>query len=314
MEHIGFALQAVLPTMMLLLLGAWLSGKNILSKTFSAEGDKLCLKVLLPAMVLKSITSGKGDPSAYIKSIGFAYIVMAVSIVAGLIIVPKLVPNRRQTAVIVQGIYRGNYTIYGIAFSQMLGGDEAAAIASMIAAATLPPLNTAGVAMFAHYSGKEKHSIWHTLMLVMKNPIIWAIILALTLNVTGLALPKVVNTFVASLASIATHFSFILLGTRLSKEYLRAEVKLTAAVLFAKLLVLPAVFLPLAVKVFNISGVELIPVFLFVAAPCAITTYQLAVQYDADERLAGNLVTLSTLVSTVSICVIISVLRSMGLI
>jgi len=314
MEHIGFALQAVLPTMMLLLLGAWLRSKNILSKTFSAEGDKLCLKVLLPAMVLKSITSGRGDPYSYIRSIGFAYAVMAVSIVVGLIVVPKLVDDRRQTAVIVQGIYRGNYTIYGIAFSQMLGGDEAAAIASMIAAATLPALNTAGVSMFAHYSGKEKHSIWHTLMLVMKNPIIWAIILALILNTTGLALPKVVNSFVASLASIATHFSFILLGTRLSREYMSAEVKLTAAVLGIKLIALPALFLPMAVTVFGIRGTELVPVFLFVAAPCAITTYQLAVQYDADERLAGNLVTLSTLVSTVSMCAIISVLRSMGLI
>ena len=260
MEHIGFALQAVLPTLMLLLLGAWLRSKNILSKTFSAEGDKLCLKVLLPAMVLKSITSGKGDLSVYLKSIVFAYIVMAVSIIIGLAIVPRLVPDRRQTAVIVQGIYRGNYTIYGIAFSQMLGGDEAAAIASMIAAATLPALNTAGVAMFAHYSGKEKHSVWHTLMLVMKNPIIWAIILALLLNATGPALPKPVNTFVASLASIATHFSFILLGTRLTREYMRAEVKLTVAVLAAKLIVLPAVFLPLAVSVFGITGGELIPV------------------------------------------------------
>ena len=148
----------------------------------------------------------------------------------------------------------------------------------------------------------------------MKNPIIWAIILALLLNVTGLALPKAVNTFVASLASIATHFSFILLGTRLTREYMRAEIKLTAAVLAAKLIVLPAIFLPLAVSIFGITGGELIPVFLFVAAPCAITTYQLAVQYDADERLAGNLVTLSTLVSTVSICALISVLRSMGLI
>ena len=314
MEHIGFALQAVLPTMMLLLLGAWLSSKKILSKTFSAEGDKLCLKILLPAMVLKSITSGKGDFSVYIKSIGFAYVMMAAAILLGLIIIPRFVSDRRQIAVIVQGIYRGNYTIYGIAFSQMLGGDKAAAIAAMIAAATLPALNTAGVAMFAHYSGKEKHSIWHTLMLVMKNPIIWGIILALILNAFDLALPKVINSFVGSLASMVTTFSFILLGTRLSREYIGTEVKLTVAVLAVKLILLPVLFIPVAVSVFGITGEELIPVFLFVASPCAITTYQLAVQYDADERLAGNLVTLSTLVSTVSICVIISILRSCGLI
>ena len=77
---------------------------------------------------------------------------------------------------------------------------------------------------------------------------------------------------------------------------------------------MPAIFIPTAVMLFNIKGPELVPVFLFAAAPCAITTYQLAVQYEADERLAGNLVSVSTLVSTVSICLIISMLKTMALI
>lgn len=314
MEHIGFALNAVLPSMMLLLLGAWLRSKNILSSTFSAEGDKLCFKILLPALVFKSIVSGGSDASSYLKSITFSYMLIAVSIALGLLIVPRINSNRKQIAVIIQGAYRSNYAMYGIAFSQLLGNDEAVAIASIIAAATLPVLNSTGVAMYAHYTGDKKHSVLHTLVIVMKNPIIWAIILALALNAVGIAPPKIVTAFVKDLSSITTPLAFILLGTRLTKEYMKADVKITIAVLLIKLVVMPAIFLPVAVMLFNIRGPELVPVFLFAAAPCAITTYQLAVQYEADERLAGNLVTVSTLVSTVSICLIISILRMMQLI
>jgi len=314
MEHIGFALNAVLPSMMLLLLGAWLRSKNILSSTFSSEGDKLCFKILLPALVFKSIVSGGSDPSGYLKSIVFCIVLIAVSIVVGLLIVPRFTSNRKQIAVIIQGAYRSNYAMYGIAFSQLLGNDETVAIASIIAAATLPVLNTTSIAMYAHYTGDKKHSILRTLIIVMKNPIIWAILLALAINAAGLTVPVIISSFVKNLASITTPLAFILLGTRLTKEYMKADIKITALVLFVKLVVMPAIFLPVAVMMFNIRGPELIPVFLFAAAPCAVTTYQLAVQYEADERLAGNLVTVSTLVSAVSICFIISLLKMMELI
>ena len=141
-----------------------------------------------------------------------------------------------------------------------------------------------------------------------------SILLALAINAAGLTVPVIIGSFVKNLASITTPLAFILLGTRLTKEYMKADVKITAAVLFIKLVVMPAIFLPVAVMLFSIRGPELIPVFLFAAAPCAVTTYQLAVQYEADERLAGNLVTVSTLVSAASICFIISLLKMMELI
>ena len=54
--------------------------------------------------------------------------------------------------------------------------------------------------------------------------------------------------------------------------------------------------------------------FLFTAAPSAITTYQLAGEYGADDLLAGSIVTTSTLVSSVTLCVFVALLKQTGLI
>ena len=70
----------------------------------------------------------------------------------------------------------------------------------------------------------------------------------------------------------------------------------------------------MAIWGFGFRGPELIPVFLFAAAPSAITTYQLAGEYGADDLLAGSIVTISTLFSSVTLCVFVAVLKNLSFI
>ena len=76
----------------------------------------------------------------------------------------------------------------------------------------------------------------------------------------------------------------------------------------------PLLALPVAIWGFGLRGTELIPVFLFTAAPSAITTYQLAGEYGADDLLAGSIVTISTLFSSVTLCLFVAVLKNLSLI
>lgn len=64
---------------------------------------------------------------------------------------------------------------------------------------------------------------------------------------------------------------------------------------------MPAVYLFCAIMIFHFSSVELVPVLIFLTAPGAITTYQLAIQFRADDVLAGAFVLYSMVVSVVSI-------------
>ena len=179
MEAVRYALQAVLPVALLLLLGCLMRKRELVSEHFAAEGDHLCMRLLFPVLLFRSISQGELALDSCLRSIAFAYGVIAVSLLAGILLIPRLVHDRNQIAVVIQSLYRGNFTLYGIPFSQLLGGAGAAAAASAIAAATLPVLNIAAVVMYAWYAGRERRNWVQLLRGILKNPILWGVFLGL---------------------------------------------------------------------------------------------------------------------------------------
>lgn len=214
----------------------------------------------------------------------------------------------------IQSLYRGNFTMYGIPLSQYLGGPTAAASASAVAAATLPVLNILAVLTFACCARERGDTVLKTIWNSLKNPILWGVLLGLAFSRFHWALPAALDTVAASLAGMASPFGFLMLGTRLWNGEAVENPRMVLSAVVYKLLVMPVIFLPAAVLLFQIRGVELIPAFLFVAAPSAITTCQPAPEYGADQKLAGNIVTLSTVLPATTISLFAALLRYMALI
>ena len=315
MEAARYALQAVLPVALLLLLGCLMRKRGLVCEHFAAEGDHLCMRLLFPVLLFRSISQGELALDSCLRSIAFAYGIIAVSLLAGILLIPRLVRDRNQIAVVIQSLYRGNFTLYGIPLSQLLGGSGAAAAASAIAAATLPVLNIAAVVMYAWYAGRERRNWVQLLKGILKNPILWGVFLGLAFRPFHAALPGPLESLTANLAAMASPLAFLTLGTKLYGGRVPAEQrKLTGAVVLYKLLIMPVLVLPVAIWGFGLRGPELIPVFLFAAAPSAITTYQLAGEYGADDLLAGSIVTISTLFSSVTLCVFVAVLKNLSFI
>ena len=315
MEAVRYALQAVLPVALLLLLGCLMRKRGLVSEHFAAEGDHLCMRLLFPVLLFRSISQGELALDSCLRSIAFAYGIIAVSLLAGILLIPRLVRDRNQIAVVIQSLYRGNFTLYGIPFSQLLGGSGAAAAASAIAAATLPVLNIAAVVMYAWYAGRERRNWVQLLKGILKNPILWGVFLGLAFRPFHMALPGPLESLTASLAAMASPLAFLTLGVKLYGGRVPAgQRRLTGAVVLFKLLIMPLLALPVAIWGFGLRGTELIPVFLFTAAPSAITTYQLAGEYGADDLLAGSIVTISTLFSSVTLCLFVAVLKNLSLI
>lgn len=315
MEAVRYAVQAVLPVALLLLLGCLMRKRGLVSEHFAVEGDHLCMRLLFPVLLFRSISQGELALDSCLRSIAFAYGVIAVSLLAGILLIPRLIRDRDQIAVVIQSLYRGNFTLYGIPFSQLLGGTGAAAAASAIAAATLPVLNIAAVVMYAWYAGRERRSWAQLLKGILKNPILWGVFLGLAFRPFHMALPGPLESLTASLAAMASPLAFLTLGAKLYGGRVPAgQRRLTGAVVLYKLLIMPILALPVAIWGFGLRGTELIPLFLFTAAPSAITTYQMAGEYGADDLLAGSIVTISTLVSSVTLCLFVAVLKNLSLI
>ena len=235
------------------------------------------------------------------RPIWFAIGVMVSSLLIFWLAVPRLEKDRRKIPVIIQSLYRGNFMIYGIPFSLRLGGEEAALIATAMTAVTLPLLNIAAIATYARYSEGEKVRWKDTVMQILKNPIIWGVLLGVLFFRLQIPIWEPVESCLADIAKIATPLSFLLLGSRLSGDMKGADSRTLFYMILVKQWVMPAVYLFCAMMIFHFSSVELVPVLIFLTAPGAITTYQLAIQFRADDVLAGAFVLYSMVVSVVSI-------------
>ena len=96
MEHLLYALQAVLPTLLLLLLGAFLRRIGLLTDRFVPEGDRFCMQVLFPVLIFRNILQSQGQTATYLKSIGFCYGLIAVSIAVGMLVIPRSSSSSRK--------------------------------------------------------------------------------------------------------------------------------------------------------------------------------------------------------------------------
>lgn len=304
-----------MPTTIVLFSGYILYRKNILTDVFLDQGDKLCFSFLIPILVFYNIYQGKQYEISYAqyrKVILFAYGVVLSSAIVGMLLIPRLIKIKEKIPVVIQSMYRGNFMLYGLPFSQQLGGNECLMLATAMTAATLPILNIIAIFQFSYYTEGDKN-VWRTAIFkTLKNPILLGIMLGFLFQKADWNLTQSLEMVVSDLAKTATPLAFLLLGGRFRWRSWQKNRRLLGVILLSKLCVLPIIYLPICYFVLHMNRVELIPVFIFLAAPSAVTTYQLAGQYGADVKLAGDVVIYSLLFSTITIFLLTFFLKTLG--
>ncbi|MDD4844127.1 MAG: AEC family transporter [Anaerotignum sp.] len=315
MENLIFAFNAVAPSFSIVILGNVLKRRGILTEDFVARGNALCFNVLFPLLVFFNLYDAVSIDFTYVKIILFCIGVILISVGILTAVIPRFVKDRRKIGVMIQCMYRGNFMLYGLPFSKALGGAPSLTLATSIMAATLPILNTMGVFVYAAFADMgEKPSAKKAFVNALKNPIIWGVILGLLFYILKLPMPNFLHTAGNDVAKIATPLAFLFLGGQFEFRSAKKNIKELCVGLITKLVIVPVIFLCAAVQLLHLSGTELIPVFIFVSAPTAITNYQMAIQFDADYELAGDFLIYSMIFSAFTLFFFIYVLRNMGLI
>ncbi len=315
MEHLIFAFEAIAPTISIVIFGAFLRKRGLLPQELVDKGNRLCFEVLFPLLVFFNLYDSPNIDSAYFKIVLFCVGIILTAAPILFLILPRFVKNRKQIPVLIQSSYRGNFMLYGLPFSLILGGEESLSLATSIMAATLPVLNVLGVLIFSYFSEDgEKPNIGRVFWKAITNPIFTCVIFGLIFYFCKIPIPEFLHSAGKSVSGIATPLAFLLLGGQFTFQSGRKMWKSLCLCVFTKLVVMPCVYLTLAINVLGISGVELVPVFIFVAAPTAITNYQWALQFKADDELARNLLVYSMVASTFTMFFFIYFLRSRGFI
>lgn len=335
--HIFFtAANAVLPIILLILLGYMLKRIGFLTGDFLKIGNKLVFKVCLPAMLfinvydIESFASIPWDIVIYCVLSTFAIFFLGLlTAIAG-----TRVPERR--GVILQCTFRSNIAIIGLSLAGALGGEEAAAVAAIVSAFSIPVFNILAVIALTIFVGKsdsEHHNVRTILLNIARNPLIIAVALGLVcLGLRGLQLQlfgevkfalnnqtKFLYTALNNLKSTASPLALIVLGGQFEFSAVRGLFKEIVIATSWRILIAPvlgiggAVLLSRYTNLLACGANEIPALIAMYGSPVAVSSAIMAGQMGNDEQLAAQLVVWTSLCSIVTIFLTVCVLMAMGL-
>jgi predicted permease len=143
---------------------------------------------------------------------------------------------------------------------------------------------------------------------VFKMPLVYAVVLGLAFNLTGLVVPEPIMKSVDLVGGAAVPVMLTILGFELARASLgndRLTISLATA---AKLVLTPIVAFPLA-ALFGLTGVGRAVSIIEASMPTAVMASIVAVEFDVRPELVTGIVFASTIFSIVTLTILLAILK-----
>ena len=304
-------IAALLPVFILIVLGVVLKRTLMRLDTQWHGLERLTYFVLFPMLLIQTLV--KADLTKVpVAGVGGALLLSALAMsLLCLALRPALsrldIDGPAFTSIF-QGATRWQ-TYVALSVSANMFGDVGLALASVAMVAIIPLVNVFSVAVLAHYAAPEKQSARAIVMTVIRNPLIWACVIGLVVNVVHLPLPKIWHEVADALGRSSLAIGLLVTGAGLQlKGLLRPSMGATIGVAF-KLVLMPVLALVLAVALavwFGLSGTNLAIVAICAAVPTSPSAYVLARQMGGDAPLLAQIITLQTILAAVTMPIAIA--------
>lgn len=313
-DNIIFTANTVAPVFIIVAIG-YLSKKiKIINENFVDITSKFVFSVSLPAFIFLKIVDLDLSIALEIDQILYIYIATILSFILVWFGSIPFIQNAKDRSSFIQGAFRGNFAIIGLAIISNLFGREALGEATIILAFLLPLYNILAVIALTVPLRKEKRiKITSTIIEILFNPLILAVIFALPFSYFRLKLPELAELTGTFLSDLALPLALIGIGGSLNFENLKKASNLAFTSSAIKLITIPLVF-TIGAYLFGYRGKDLGIMFVLFGCPTAIVSFIMAESMGANSKLAGNIILISTLGSVFTIAVGILLLKSLGLI
>ena len=325
-----FAVNAIIPMILLIFLGYILKKKNFLDEQWFKKGNKLIFRICLPVLLFVNVYNIESFKAIDWNVVLYSEVAIFVIFVMGLLLVKFFIPDEKQKGVILQCVFRSNFAIIGIPLAETLGGVAGVGIAAVLSAFSIPTFNILAVVALSMYKRDEngkKVSLFGCLKTIVKNPLIWGVLCGLIVLLIRSFIPLNTNgelafsisrdlpfvyTALGNVAKICSPLALIILGGLFDFSAVKELRKQIVIGTMARVVVVPAAVLFVAVLLDFDSSVYPALVALF-GSPVAVSSAIMAQEMDNDGVLAGQLVVWTSISSIFTIFVMVVILRSIGL-
>jgi predicted permease len=299
--------SALLPVFLLIVLGFVLRRSLMRLDTQWHGLERLTYYVLFPTLLIQTLVQADLS-SVPVAGVGGALLlsalVMSLLCLALRPLFSRLAIDGPAFTSIFQGATRWQ-TYVALAVSSNLFGQTGLALASVAIVALIPLINVFSVWVLAQYASPEKPSVRTVLMTVVQNPLIWACVIGIAVNLAHLPLPKIWHDVADALGRSSLGIGLLVTGAGLQLQGLfRPSLAASAAVLL-KLVLMPVLAVALALW-FGISGSSLVIVAVCAAVPTSSSAYVMARQMGGDAPLLAQIITLQTIFAAITMPVVIA--------
>lgn len=313
-QQLVFVGSITLPVFSLVFIGIWLKWRDKIDDAFTAKASyivfNLALPVLMFAAIVRTDIAQIGNP----RLIVFALLMALLSFIVLWFGSKALITDKKNLGVFVQGCFRSNLGILGLAFCVTTFAEEGLAVGALLLAVITPLYNILSIYALTHAANENSQMNWLGLIKdVLTNPLIVAIIMALPFAYWQITLPEVVMRSIDYLAAMTLPLALICIGGSLSFTALRQTQRLSWVAVIIKLLLIPGIIAILA-YVCGFRGVELGCLILMFSSPTAAASFVMVRSIGGNHMLAANIIALTTLISLFSVSIAIYLLKVFALI
>lgn len=327
MDSFLFAINAVMPIILMVAVGYALKKIGLMGPELSKAANKLVFRVFLPATLFLNVYKIRDLGGIELGYIGYALIVVFAIFLLAIPAAMLLTKHPERRGPLVQVAFRSNYALVGLPLAGSLFGAEGEMVATLLSAAVIPLFNVlAVISLSIFYGGDEKPSVKRILLGIVKNPLILSIaagLVALAIrallvkNGIDFRLTQIqpVYTVLQYLSGVSTPLALLVLGAQFEFSAISALKKEIIAGTLARVLVTPLLGIGIAYLFLrdHLTGAHFAAFVALFATPVAVSSLTMAQEMDNDAALAGQLVVWTTIASSVSIFLGALLLRLAGI-
>lgn len=298
------------PVFAMLFLGVLLRRLGWIDVAFINTASELVFKGTMPTMLFLAILQADLETALQPALLGY----FTLASVAGFLIAwawSLWRCRRPDRGVYVQGAFRGNNGIVGLALATSMYGDYGLSLGGVLAGAVILVYNTLSSVVLAFYSPHARTDPWSIAKSVLGNPLILGVLAALPFAYWHVGLPAWLLTSGDYFAQMTLPLALICIGGTISLAALRESGGMAFSASLLKMVWLP-LLATLGAWLCGFRGAELGVLYLYFASPTAAASFVMAKAVGGNHQLAGGIVVITTLLAAVTTNIGIFILQWLG--
>ncbi|MCQ2047928.1 permease [Stutzerimonas stutzeri] len=292
-------LSVTAPVFAMLFLGVALKRLGWIDAAFVYTASALVFRGTMPTLLFISII--KADLTAALQPALLLYFVLATIatfIVAWVWALWRCPASDR--GVYVQGAFRGNNGIVGLALASSLYGDYGLSVGGVLAGVVILVYNSLSAMVLAIYSPDGQVGPKEILLSILRNPLIIGVVAAVPFAYWQIDMPGWLMTSGQYFAQMTLPLALICIGATLSLDALRKSSGSALSSSLMKMVWLPALA-TLGAWAYGFRDAELGILFLYFASPTAAASFVMARAVNSNHQLAATIIVITTLMAALSI-------------